>query len=100
MTLVSGAIGSSIGFGLMCCTNAVMKLPMLRRPWEHIAMTGVIGYIGHLWPKWEADAKARVDEMREKRGLPPLELKPWAFDYIKADEEAMKKMKEAAASSS
>ena len=47
MTLTTAALGSLSGLFIGVFSNGVRKLPLFRRPWDHLILMGIMGYGGH-----------------------------------------------------
>mmetsp|Transcript_11875 Transcript_11875/g.35391 ORF Transcript_11875/g.35391 Transcript_11875/m.35391 type:complete len:88 (+) Transcript_11875:204-467(+) len=87
MTFTTFLIGGGMGLGVQLFSNTVRKLPLLRRPWEHVIAIGIMGWMGHKYPSWEDASLARVNRMREERKLGPLDKNVWGFGVSKAEAE-------------
>ena len=71
MTFTTAALGSLSGLFIGVFSNGVRKLPLFRRPWDHLILMGIMGYGGHKYPQLEAIADA------EERLAPPLMREGW-----------------------
>jgi len=62
LTLGYSALGVCSGFFIMITTNAMRKLPLMGRPWEHVLAAGLgvaaFSYLGD----WEVEARERLAE--------------------------------------
>mmetsp|Transcript_360 Transcript_360/g.1061 ORF Transcript_360/g.1061 Transcript_360/m.1061 type:complete len:93 (+) Transcript_360:36-314(+) len=81
MSVFSVMFGAGWGFGVACWANGMRKLPLLRRPWEHLGIMVVGGYVGYKYPIWEEQLRVDIDKIRAQRGMPPLNAKPWLYNY-------------------
>ena len=75
MTVTTALFGSLSGLFIGVYSNGVRKLPLLRKPWEHLVLMGFMGYLGHQYPGIEDATLARAfnlaDEVAHRR---PCEL--------------------------
>ena len=85
MTVTTALFGSLSGLFIGVYSNGVRKLPLLRKPWEHLVLMGFMGYLGHQYPAIEDATLARVNEMREERKLEPLEKNVWGYNVSDAE---------------
>ena len=53
MTFTTAALGSLSGLFIGVFSNGVRKLPLFRRPWDHLILMGLMGYGGHKYPQLE-----------------------------------------------
>lgn len=95
MTVFTTFVGAAWGVGIAMWSNGMRKLPLLRRtlffsrhdlvtgPWEHLAVAGVMGWMGSQYPSWIESTRERIDRKRAESGLPPLEFHPWGVDFAK-----------------
>jgi hypothetical protein len=65
--MVSAWSGALFGLALQVMSNALQKLPLMRRPWEHVLFAAGGAYLGHHVGRWEADVGARVEAHRAER---------------------------------
>ena len=65
MTVTTALFGSLSGLFIGVYSNGVRKLPLLRKPWEHLVLMGFMGYLGHQYPGIEDATLARVNGMRD-----------------------------------
>ena len=80
MTFGTALFGGLSGFGIAMLSNGIRKLPLLRRPWEHAVLVGIMAYGGACYPELEDETLARVNRMRADRKLAPLEKNAWGLD--------------------
>ena len=85
MTVSTAFMGASSGLFISFFSNSVRKLPLMRRPWEHVILVGIMGYLGHKYPQIEADTRERVNRMRADRKLGPLEDQAWGWNVSSAE---------------
>lgn len=85
MTVTTALFGSLSGLFIGVYSNGVRKLPLLRKPWEHLVLMGVMGYLGHQYPAIEDATLARVNAMREERKLEPLAKNVWGYNVSDAE---------------
>ena len=67
MTFTTAALGSLSGLFIGVFSNGVRKLPLFRRPWDHLILMGIMGYGGHKYPQLEDATLERVNAMRAAR---------------------------------
>ncbi|GMI10045.1 hypothetical protein TrLO_g15352 [Triparma laevis f. longispina] len=72
MTLFTTFVGATSGILLQLYSNGVRKLPYLRQPWLLPTFAIIGGYVGHKYPKLEAELREDVNQIRARRGLGPL----------------------------
>jgi hypothetical protein len=63
MSFPAVLVGSVLGAGIQMYSNAVRKLPLMRRPWEHLMWAGIGGTFGYA---------VRAYEERESKHLEAL----------------------------
>lgn len=85
MTVTTALFGSLSGLFIGVYSNGVRKLPLLRKPWEHLVLMGFMGYLGHQYPGIEDATLARVNAMREERKLEPLAKNVWGYNVSDAE---------------
>ena len=85
MTLTTAALGSLSGLFIGVFSNGVRKLPLFRRPWDHLILMGIMGYGGHKYPQLEDATLERVNAMRAARKLGPLDKNVWGLAVSKQE---------------
>ncbi|KAK4532027.1 hypothetical protein CCYA_CCYA10G2884 [Cyanidiococcus yangmingshanensis] len=65
--MVSAWSGALFGLAMQFMSNALQKLPLMRRPWEHVLFAAGGAYLGHELGRWEADVSARVEVDRAEQ---------------------------------
>ena len=85
MTLTTAALGSLSGLFIGVFSNGVRKLPLFRRPWDHLILMGLMGYGGHKYPQLEDATLERVNAMRAARKLGPLDKNVWGLAVSKQE---------------
>ena len=85
MTFTTAALGSLSGLFIGVFSNGVRKLPLFRRPWDHLILMGIMGYGGHKYPQLEDATLERVNAMRAARKLGPLDKNVWGLAVSKQE---------------
>lgn len=85
MGLAHVAIGCGSGLFVAVFSNGVRKLPLFRRPWDHLILMGIMGALGAQYPALEDSTLARVNIMREQRKLGPLDKNVWGSPLSKQE---------------
>ena len=85
MTFTTAALGSLSGLFIGGFSNGVRKLPLFRRPWDHLILMGIMGYGGHKYPQLEDATLERVNAMRAARKLGPLDKNVWGLAVSKQE---------------
>ena len=85
MTFTTAALGSLSGLFIGVFSNGVRKLPLFRRPWDHLILMGLMGYGGHKYPQLEDATLERVNAMRAARKLGPLDKNVWGLAVSKQE---------------
>ena len=65
--LFSTLWGSSLGFTTVMYANWLMKVPLSRRPWEHLLAAGVGAYASLSFDSWADKAEVELDEKIKMR---------------------------------
>mmetsp|Transcript_11275 Transcript_11275/g.16483 ORF Transcript_11275/g.16483 Transcript_11275/m.16483 type:complete len:88 (-) Transcript_11275:202-465(-) len=65
-------IGGVSGTCLHMMSNAVSKVPLSRRPYNHVICFFVGCWVGNEYVKLEHRLVAEINEMRADKGMPPM----------------------------
>ncbi|GHP09577.1 hypothetical protein PPROV_000831200 [Pycnococcus provasolii] len=65
--LFSTLWGSSLGFTTVMYANWLMKVPLSRRPWEHLLAAGVGAYASLSFDSWADKAEVELEEKIKMR---------------------------------
>ncbi|KAF0852321.1 mitochondrial Complex I CI NADH:ubiquinone oxidoreductase subunit B14.5b N4BM/NDUFC2 [Andalucia godoyi] len=60
-------VGSVLGLGVQVYSNAVRKLPLFRRPWEHLIAVGVGGAFGYTIRKVELEQAESLQHLLSRQ---------------------------------
>ena len=59
--------GGAFGLTVKFLTNALMKQPLARQPWEHVLFTGVGAFMGQQVYVWQTSMEQEVNELIHER---------------------------------
>ncbi|KAJ1425056.1 hypothetical protein B484DRAFT_451268 [Ochromonadaceae sp. CCMP2298] len=68
-------IGAGVAVFVRCWANAIGKQRYFARPWNHVFLGAVGGYIGYNYSTWENGLLVAVNAKRIERGMPVISRK-------------------------
>ncbi|ETV73452.1 hypothetical protein H257_11589 [Aphanomyces astaci] len=68
MTFVGTAVGAVLGLNTKLLVNTLQKVPLLRQPWEHLALIGLGAVVGNLATNNVENDKKEVEALRALLG--------------------------------
>ena len=70
--MLSTVVGASAGVIIRVWANALERTRLFARPWNHIGMAMIGGYIGYNLHSWEDRLLVAVNEKRVEKGMLPI----------------------------
>ncbi|KAK4535317.1 hypothetical protein CDCA_CDCA04G1342 [Cyanidium caldarium] len=68
--MVNALSGALFGLAVQFMSNSLQKLPLMRRPWEHLLWMGGGAWAGHRLGIWTAEQQKVLEqqEARKRKG--------------------------------
>jgi hypothetical protein len=70
LAMVSAWSGALFGLAVQLMSNALQKLPLMRRPWEHVLFAAGGAFVGHKLGDLEVELTQRIEAHRANQKRP------------------------------